>query len=182
LYFLHQDPILVSVRSEDAQYSAQGHKIKTLKRRIFAKFQRGIPEWCIPLAESTFDFSHIAPEMTAQQTCGFYDSEADQLKMDWTDEERKAIEDRLLELGYFRAERPLAPLPYPAYEKQRKVQGKRTVEHVIDDIRSSLDSTGLDAAAVISYEADHFDKDSQAIIDAFPTVTAEEEVEEMVVA
>jgi hypothetical protein len=182
LIFLNQDPVHVSVRSEDAQYDNNGRKVKTLKRRIFAKFQRGIPEWAVPIAEANFDFSYIPPEETVERACGFYDSEADQLRMDWTDEERKAIEAALIERNYLQVAKPLAPLPYPSYAKQRKVQGKRTVEHVISEVQTTLSSTGIDPGTVLAYEADHFDEHSQAIMDIFAAESVEEAEEELVTA
>ena len=175
MYFVNKDPVHVTVRSEDAQYNPNGRKVKTLKRRVFAKFQRGIPEWAVPLAEERFDFSHDPPEMTIERSCGFYDSEADQLRMDWTDEERGAIEALLVE-NYLQIERPRAPLPYPTYAKQRKVQGKRTIEHVIAEVKATMEATGIDPAAVIAYEADHFDGHSQEIMEAFSVKAEEEEL------
>ena len=185
MFFIDKDPVRVTVRSEDAQYGTRGQKVKTLKRRVFAQFQRGIPDWAVPAAEA-LDFSHMPPERTIQQWCGFYDSEADQLQHSWTDEERETIEATLLRNGYEQVEKAKASLPYPAYGKQRKVHGKRLVSHVIEDILATLDTTGLDPGLVLAYEIDHADKDSQAIIDAFTTPVAEEvaaeEVEEMVSA
>ncbi len=182
LQFLAENPVHVNVRSEDAQYNSTGRKVKTLQRRIFAKFNRGIPAWAVPLAETTFDFSHMPPERTVEQWCGFYDSEGDQIRMDWTDEERETIEARLVDLGYLLVEKPKAPAPYPTYAKQRRLQGQRTVKHVIEDIKATLEQTGIDPGDVIAYEVDHLDKDSQAIIDAFTKAATEAEAEEMVTA
>lgn len=174
MQFIAQDPVHVSVRSEDAQFGARGQKVKTLKRKVFAKFQRGIPPWAVPIAAKTFDFSHMPPERSIEQWCGFYDSEADQIQMDWNDEERNAIETELVARGYLLVERPKAPLPYPTYAKHRKTQGKRTVEHVIAEVKATLEATGIDPAAVLAYEADHFDADSQTIMEAFASAEEEE--------
>ena len=84
MQFLAQNPVHVVVRSEDAQYNAQGRKVKTLKRRVFAKFNRGIPPWAVPIAEANFDFGYMPPERSVQEWCGFYDSEAD-LGNGWED-------------------------------------------------------------------------------------------------
>jgi hypothetical protein len=182
LFFLEKDPVHVTVRSEDAQFNSNGRKIKTLKRRVFAKFQRGIPVWAVPLATESFDFSMMPPERTIDQWCGFYDSEADQLRMDWTDEEREAIEQHLISANYTQVARPLADVPYPTYLKQRKVQGKRTIQHAIAEIVATLETTGIDPGDVIGYESDHFDSNSQAIIEAVSAQEAPTPDEEELVA
>ena len=174
MQFLNGDPTLVSLRSEiPALYDQGGRKmIAPKQRRLFAKFERGIPAWAIPIAESTFDFATMPPERSVAQWCGFYDSEADQIQRGWTNDERSVIELALVERNYLAVEKPRSEIPYPSYLKQRKIHGKRTVEHVLTDIRATLDMTGESAGKVIAYESDHTDEHSQAIIDALSASAA----------
>lgn len=164
MQFIAPDPVHVHVRGEFAAlYDNSGRMLQTKKRRVHAKFQRGLPGWAVPIAVETFDIGRIPPDFTAQNWFAMYDSELDQQRAGWTDEERQAIEEALQQ-KYIKLEVPEAELPYPAYLKHRKVHGRRTVEMAVADIVAALKVAEISTENVIAYEADHRDSQSDAII------------------
>lgn len=171
------------VRSEGpAIYDQAGRMIKPKARRLYADIGEGIPAPYWELAKELFPAYAEQTEKPIERYGGFYDSIVDQQQRGWTDEEREVIEQKFLEVGgdYVRVELPKAPLPYAAYEKQRKIHGRRTLEHVISDIKQVVSNErelkGEDLVpAILAYERDHADEHSQAIVEALEPVAEPEE-------
>lgn len=165
MLFINQDPVHKVVRSEiRALHNDRGELVANKQRRVYAKFKRGIPGWALPKALELFDLNRVPDNVPPVNWFGFYDSIEDQATQGWTDEERSAIEQRLVADGYVVVEPEKAPLPYPAYEKHRRVIGKRTVEHAVKDIVAALTTTGVPFDTVAAYERDHADRDSTAVL------------------
>lgn len=83
-------------------------------------------------------------------------------------------------VDYFIPEKPKLTVPYNNFLKHRKVQGKRTIEHVIADVIAAVEAAGVDPAEVIAYEREN--DNNQTLIAALEALTAPEPVEEPVVA
>lgn len=179
----------LNVRSEGpAIYDGNGRMIQPKSRRLYAEFGEGIPEPFWALAKQLFPYYADQTEKPIERYGGFYDSLIDQQQRGWTDEEREVIEQKLLQVGgdYVRVEVPKAPVPYASYPKQRKIHGRRTLDHVIEDISKAVVSErelkGEDLTpAIVAYERDHEDEHSAAIIAAV-TALKEQEAEETLVA
>ena len=160
----------------------KGQMLHPKKKRLFAKFRRGIPTPFLATAQEKFPKwdRHERPLSTHG---GFFDTEMERGVYNWDDEETRLVEEFLLERPHiFRVELAKAPLPYPTYLKQRKVQGKRTIQHVITDILATLAQTGIDAGLVTAYERDFADDNSDAIIAAVSAQPEPEPEEELIAA
>lgn len=155
MQYIAEDPIHVVVRNETpALYDTGGRMIAPVKRRLFAKFTRGVaPTWAVEIAEKTFELRKMHLEVTVQQWIAYYDSVEDQAAMGWTDEERKAIEEKLD--GHHAAmlvERPRVAAPWPTYDETH--HGK---------IAALAEELGLVSQA-LAYEADN--KKRPSVIEA----------------
>jgi hypothetical protein len=151
LQFICEKPEHIVVRSDDRD--EQGRLIRGGRRRLYAKFQRGgLPPYALQKAVELYEFRGKPPEQPVEGWASFYDSEADQIRMNWTDDERKLIEDHLVSRGHVVVEREKVPSPYPSYEKHRLVHGQRKVAHAIRDIVAAVEAAGIDPDAVIAYE------------------------------
>jgi hypothetical protein len=149
--FIHSDAVHVNVRTDDRD--PQGRLIRGGNRRLFADFERGAaPEWAQQQGVQTFGMSNRPEEISAERWLACYDSVAAQAARGWSDDERKLIEDRLVELGYMQVERPKIQAPYERYDQHRKVHGQRKVEHAIKDIVAAYESAGFDLDHAIQYE------------------------------
>lgn len=167
MLFLSADPESVNIRNEVAAlHNVQGQLVHSKQRRVFAKFQRGIPIWAVPKAMSLFDAQRVPDDWEPRQWFACYDSVTDQGRAGWTDDEREVIEQRLLEMGYPQAIPEKAPLPYPAYGKHRRIIGKRTVEHAAADIVAALRATDVSLDDVALYERDHPDSNTDDVLAA----------------
>jgi hypothetical protein len=151
LQFICEHPVHVAIRTDDRD--EKGRLIRGGKRRVYAKFQRGgLPDYALRRALELFEFRAKPPEQTIEGWAAFYDSEADQIRMNWTDDERRLIEDELVRRGYVLVEKDKVPQPYPAYDAHRKVHGQRKIAHAVKEILAAVEAAGIDPDAVIAYE------------------------------
>jgi hypothetical protein len=143
----------VMVRRQKEKFAADTGKKIGMQRRVFAEFRRGgVPDWALPLAEQTFTMNGKSPEIPARMWLCTYDSELDQASRNWTDEERKLIEDNLREQnGVVEISPPQVPAPWPAYDKL-VVHGQRKIEHVIAKIKEKIEEDEYDPQRVLAYE------------------------------
>lgn len=183
MQFICEVPLHRVVRSETrALHDTRGQMVQTRKRRVFAKFQRGgLPPWALDEALKKFEFRSKPPEQPVEGWASFYDSEADQIRWGWDDEERAAIETALQNTnGVYLIERPRLPLPYPKFNQHRKTAGKRTLEHVIKDLQATYETAGFDVGLAIAYERENLNDPAvvaalEALVETEP-VDAEEQV------
>lgn len=185
MYYICEDPVSVIVRNDQEPiHDTDGRLIAPGKHRITAKFRRGeAPSWAWPEAR-TFPFAKLPVNMTAERWVSFYDSVEEQAREGWTNEERELVEAKLATRDYIVPVEPTkASAPYPAYQKHRRIHGKRTLAHVAEDIRSALESSGIPLGEVFAYERDHADEHSNELCDLLMVVTpAQAEAEEVVLA
>ena len=185
MQFISEDPVRIVVRSElPALHDGKGKRVRDRQRRLYAQFRRGgLPPFALELAVKTWKFNKKPPEHPIENWPGFYDSEADQLQNNWTDAERKVIEDKLTvgltdddgrfhppPHGLLLVERPQLPAPWPAYDKL-VAQGARTVEKVAQKIAEKVIEDGYDPALVVAYERENLNRPE--VLDALAHLTAE---------
>lgn len=185
MQFIDEDAVHVVVRSETpALYDpATRQMVAAKRRRVYAKFTRGTaPSYAIELAKQMFGFNKKPAEIAVERWCAFYDSKQAQYEFGWTDEEREAIEERLIRQGYVQAEKPKLPAPYRNYDAHRKTVGKRTIEHVIADITATFEAAGFDIDAAAAYEAENGNSPEVLAALAALKPAAEPEAEEQVIA
>jgi hypothetical protein len=181
--FIAEDPINIGIRAAKAPlFDTDGQMVKEGTRRLYAKFDRGTaPEYAYQEALKIFSFAKIHRDISPRQWVSFYDSLTAQLQHGWTDEERKCIEDELCKSPHaIKVEQPRIKAPYPAYTRQRKTQGARTIKHAIAEIVETVKTTGIDPELVISYELQN-DQNTQ-VIEAMQALKDEEAVDEPVIA
>jgi len=173
----------VVVRSDTpAIFNEKGQMLYPKKQRLFAKFRRGIPSPFMAAAQEHFP-KWDRPERPLSLFGGFFDSEMERESYGWDDEELAEVERVLLTRPQvFRVELKKAAVPYRDYLKDRKVHGKRTVEHAIKAILDRLDARGDGPEGVVAYERDHEDEHSAAIIEAVTAVPPDADEEELVAA
>lgn len=160
----------VTVRRQELQYSpADGRRIG-LRRRVFAEFSKGgVPEWAVREAEKRFKMNGKPYELTTAQYLSHYDSIVDQQVRGWTDEERKLIEAKLRADGQVvEIEFPKAKAPWPAYSKL-VVHGRRTLDHVVEQIVTKVKEMEFDPDEVIRYERENLNRPE--VIDALEKLT-----------
>lgn len=152
MLFIHSDAVHVNVRTDDRDM--QGRLIRGGKRRLFAEFDRNMaPDYARKIGVEMFAMGNRPDEVPAENWLASYDSVSAQGVHGWKDGERELIEERLIELGYFRVERPKLPAPYGRYDQHRKVHGQRKAEHAIKDIVAAYESAGFDLDLAVAYEA-----------------------------
>ena len=181
--FIAEDPVNIGIRAATVPiYDNEGRMIKEGRRRLSAKFNRGgAPEYAYQEALKIFSFAKMRRDDTPRQWVSFYDSEAAHAQHGWTDEESKVIDDELCKSPLvIQVSQPLVKAPYPTYTKQRKVQGRRTLDIAITDIVETVKNTGIDPELVISYELQN--EKNQKVIDAMQAAKDEEPVGEPMIA
>jgi hypothetical protein len=146
----------VMVHRQEEQFSPSSGKKIGMSRRVFAEFRRGgVPDWALPIAESTFKMNGKSPEIPARMFLCTYDSELDQKERNWTDAERADIEAKLRETGgVVEISPPKVEAPWPAYDKLT-VHGRRTLEHVVEKIVTKVQEDEYDPAEVARYEREN---------------------------
>ena len=181
--FIAEDPVNFGIRAATVPiYDNEGRMIKEGSRRLSAKLDRGTaPEYAYQEALKIFSFSKMHQGVSSRQWVSYYDSLSAQVQHGWSDEERKVIEDELCK-NYLviQVSQPLVKAPYPTYTKQRKVQGRRTLDIAITDIVETVKNTGIDPELVISYELQN--EKNQKVIDAMQAAKDEEPVGEPMIA
>jgi hypothetical protein len=172
--FIAEDPINVGIRAAKVPIYDT--------RRLYAKFDRGTaPEHAYQEALKIFSFAKIHRDIMPRQWVSFYDSLTSQIQHGWTDDERKCIEDELCKSPHaIKVDPPRAKAPYPAYARQRKTQGARTINHAIAEIVETVKTTGIDPELVISYELQN-DKNVK-VVEAMQTLKEETPAEDPMIA
>lgn len=183
MQFIAEDPVHVVVRlAGPALHDTHGRMITHPQRALYAKFERGAaPAWAIDVALQHFEFRKKPQDISVNRWVAYYDSIEDQVRRGWTDEERKAIEDKLVNHhDSILVETPRMEKPWPLIEDLRP-HGRRTPELSADKLYETAITIGVDAATVAAYlRQEEWD---QRVIDAFvakieaPAVSDEELVE-----
>lgn len=157
--FIAEDPVHVVVASEQqAIYDTSGRLIQPKRRKLFAKFQRGVASpAAIELALNTFSFNKIHQGIARERWFGYYNSREAQLQNNWSDDEHDLIVGRLVEQGYLEVVPVKALPPWPAYDKLVK-QGQRSNEHVAQKIAEKVLEDGYDPALVAAYERQNLNR------------------------
>lgn len=152
--WLASNPVRIVASSETREvYDTRGRLVQPKVRRTYAQFKRGgIPPYAVPYLKQ-LDLHTKPPGQSDEGYVGFYDSEADQILMGWTDEERAVIEERVDQSAYtVKIDVPRIPAPYAKYDEHRRVHGQRKVEHAIKDILEAYEQAGFDLDVAIGYE------------------------------
>lgn len=155
MQFIAENEPQVFVRSENpAVYDTKGRLVQPKSRRVSAEFKRGTaPAFAREKGVKAFQFNGLPDSgITPEQWLSYYDSVAAQSQFGWTDEEREAIEEKLLAQGYMQVELDRLKAPWPAYGKL-VAQGARTIEKVAAKIAEKVVEDGYDPAEVAAYEA-----------------------------
>jgi hypothetical protein len=156
--YIAETPLHVNIRSEvPALYDSSGRMVAQKKRRVFADFRRGeAPAYAYEVGRQTFEFRGMPGGVTMEQWMAYYDSEEDQIRNGWTDEERGAIEEKLATRpGVVVIEAPRIPAPWPGYNKL-VAHGRRTNQHVAEKVAEMTKDGGYDVKSVIAYEMQEF--------------------------
>ena len=173
----------VTVRNEKPIFSPTSGERIELRRRVFAKMERGyIPEWANQLVLDTFSMGGKPPSVPPHRWIATYDSALDQQLRKWTDEERALIEKKLLEQGdVIVLTPPVVEAPYALYEAHRKVSGRRTLEHVLKDVQDAYAVAGFDVEQALAFERQNLnDPAVVAALEGLRPVVAD--AEELIVA
>ncbi len=114
-----------------------------------------------------------------------FDSRFAQELHGWTDEEREIVEEALRNgpghgSDYIIVEQPKAPAPYRLYDQHRKIAGRRTLEHVLSDIKGAFDTAGFDVGTALMYERENLN--DPKVIEFLNGLTVQEPDEELVEA
>lgn len=127
------------------------------ERELTAEFDlyKYTREWEVELAERELVFKgmpveeHTGEPLPVVSRVSVFDSEEAQERLGWTDEERQAVETKLIKWqrpeDHLLAVKPPAPLPWPKYTEQR--QPLR--------IRKMVEEFGLSPATVLEYEKEN---------------------------
>ena len=180
--FIAENVPQVFVRSENpAVYDTKGRMVQPKSRRVSAEFKRGTaPGYAREIGLKAFSFNGLPDSgISPEQWISFYDSVQGQQQYGWTDEEREAIEEKLLAQGYLRVEPTRRKAPWPAYDKL-VAQGARTIEKVVAKIAEKVVEDGYDADEVIAYEAENLNR--AAVIEALSELLAPTPEEELISA
>lgn len=149
-----EDPEHIVVRSEDEpMYDNTGRKISNGRRRLYAKFQRGgLPDYAVEVATSLWSFRKMPDGVIVRDFAGFYDSEADAIRMGWTDAEREEIEEYLDKFGAPRVGKPVPVAPWPKYDATKPGGRGVTWQTVAERHLETAENTGTEVAALLAYE------------------------------
>ena len=142
--FIAEDPVHVVIASEaPAIYDHRGRMVEPKRRKLFAKFQRGVaPSYAQKVALATFGFRKIHEGIARERWFGYYNSRDAQRQHDWTEEEHELIVQRLTELGYLTVEPEKLSAPWPNYDNLRSAE----------KIAAKVQEDGYDPALVLEYE------------------------------
>lgn len=162
MQYIAEDPVHVVARNEQAAIVDPQSRgvIQPMRRRLFAKFQRGTaPGWARQIGLETFEFRKAPQGVTPSQWLAFYDSLEAQQEMGWTDEERETIDAKLLTIaGVLVVERPKLSAPWPAYDSLVAAKGGPTRPEVAEKISSIVEDLGLNPHDVLAYEQQELDR------------------------
>lgn len=148
----------IDLRSERENYTPKGDRLPTTPA-LFAQFQPGgnVPDHAKAEVERLPGFrSGIGRDEDPYQTrLGWWDSVAAKSDHGWSNEDHDYAVRRFLEVGdpnVIVLQEVIVEAPYPKYLAHRKLQGKRTLEHVFNDIQQTYDIAGFDVNQAVSFE------------------------------
>lgn len=160
----------IDIRDETQPFTPQGDKLP-LKPALFVQFYPGgtVPDHARALADQLPGlWQGVGRDEDPYTTrIGWWDSHAAQKDLDWSDEDRVFVEEKILRIGdpnVMLVEELLLAPPYAKYVAHRKTQGKRTIEHVVADITQTFEVAGFDVGAAIAFEKQN--GNDQKVIDA----------------
>lgn len=172
----------IDIRDEQQPFTPQGDKLP-LKPALFVQFYPGgnVPDHARALADQLPGlWQGVGRDEDPYVTrIGWWDSFAAQKDLDWSDEDRVFVEDKILRIGdpnVMVVEDMKVPAPYALYDKHRKTAGRRTVEHVVADITQAYELAGFSVGDAVAYERQNLN--DQAVIDALYGLESAESVEE----
>lgn len=183
MQYIAEDPVHVVIANEKAPiFDNKGNMVHDGTRRIYAKFRRGgVPQWAQEIAKQTFDFKKKPDEIPVERWISYYDTIEDAARMGWDEYEQELIDKKLAWVdGIVTIEKPAAQPPYPTYDKQRLVKGKRTLATAIADIIATVKTTGIDPKKVIDYEVEN--KNNKELIEALSAIEVEPVEEEELIS
>jgi hypothetical protein len=161
------------------------------RKALIAEFQwvgRGASPWEIDTALEVFDMLGVAIGEDPSWRLSFYDTELEQQRRKWPDALRAEVEDSLrahsaFGTDFIEVDQPRAPVPYDNYLTHRKIVGKRTVEHAVNDITAAVNLIGGNVAdKVVAFENDNTDSHSARIIGAVEALGVSEPDEPLIAA
>ncbi len=126
-----------------------------------APFVHGdVNEWEREIALKHFggDFRGLTEGEDPMWRLSTYDTDAAAAQHRWSAEEKEKFEAVLREhagADYIVIDKPRRPAPWPTYDKQTAVVGKRTLELVVAKVTETVLDLGLDPVGVARYERDN---------------------------
>lgn len=160
----------IDIRPEKQNYTPKGDELPTTKA-LFVQFYPGgtVPDHARELANQLPGlWQGVARDEDPFTTrIGWWDSFAAQKDLDWDDEDRLFVEEKILRVGdpnIMLVEEPKVAAPYALYDKHRRTQGQRKLEHVIADIQQAHELAGFAVGDAVAYERQNLN--DQRIVDA----------------
>lgn len=148
----------IELRPERENFTPKGDRLPTTPP-LYAQFQPGgnVPDHARAEVEKIPGFrAGIGRDEDPYQTrLGWWDSVAAKSDHGWSDEDHDAAVARFLEVAdpnVIVLTEAVVEAPYPKYLTHRKVQGKRTLEHVFADIQSTFEIAGFDVNQAVAFE------------------------------
>lgn len=158
----------------------RGHLVRPSVPEVIAHFNMGggIPDYARKSARERLDFRGVSMDEDPLARMGWFDLELAAQESGWDTDTQQQVEAELRRLdgdGFIIVERAPLRQPYPRYDQHRKVHGRRTVEHAIQDIVSVFESAGFDVEDAVGYERETLN--DPRVIEALEALTATEEGE-----
>lgn len=148
----------IDIRAEKPNYTAQGY-LADPTRALFVQFEPGgnVPDYAKAEVERLpgFRMGIGRDEDPYLTRLGWFDTVAAQAQYGWSDEDRAYVEARLEQIAdpnVIVLEQQKVDSPYGNYDKHRKTQGKRTLDHVFADLRNAYETAGFDVEQAVAYE------------------------------
>ncbi len=128
-----------------------------------------VNEWEVEAALKHFDgkIRGLAEGEDPRWRLSSYDTDEAAVTHGWSAEEKAKFEDVLRKhagADYLIVDKPRRPAPWPSYDKQTTVVGKRTLELVVQKVVETVRDLELDPVGVAAYERDNLNR--KEILDA----------------
>lgn len=148
----------IDIRAPKSNYTPKGDII-SVDPELFVQFEPGgnVPDHARAEVERLPGFRQgvSRDEDPFVTRLSWFDTVEGQKRYGWSDEDRAFVEKRLLEIGdpnVIVLDEQKVASPYGNYDKHRKTQGKRTLEHVFADLRNAYETAGFDVEQAVAYE------------------------------
>jgi hypothetical protein len=148
----------IDLRPERENFTPKGDRLPTTPA-LYAQFQPGgnVPDHAKTLVEQLPGFrAGVGRDEDPYLTrLGWWDSIAAKNDHGWSNEDHDAAVTRFLEVAdpnVIVLQEVVVETPYPKYVAHRKLQGKRTLEHVFNDIRATYEIAGFDVEQASAFE------------------------------